>query len=232
MYSNSKMIQSTELSPNLTLGRRDISIITPHCYVGEASTKSMLNYFAKKDTMASSNYVIGKDGSIGLCVEEKNRSWCTSSSWNDNRAVTIECACEMYAPNTINDAVYKSLIYLIKDICERNGKKHLIYINKWDMAEKFIKESQKKDEIVITFHKWFANKECPGQYIISKMPNIVEQVNKMLEGDKPEIISKDMQWCILNKLIVGDGTGKYYPNKELTREQAATLIRKLYNMLK
>ena len=34
------------------------------------------------------------DGSIGLYVEEKNRSWCSSSNANDQRAITIEVAAD------------------------------------------------------------------------------------------------------------------------------------------
>ena len=72
------------------------------------------------------DYGIGKDRKIALCVEEKNRSWCSSSSANDQRAVTIECASDLNAPYAMTTAVYNSLVKLCTDICKRNGKKKLL----------------------------------------------------------------------------------------------------------
>ena len=52
----------------------------------------MGNVFAPTSRQASGNYGIGVDGKVVCYCEEKDRSWCSSSSANDNRAVTIECA--------------------------------------------------------------------------------------------------------------------------------------------
>lgn len=90
--SNSRLVAYTKLSPNHS-GRRTHSIdrITPHCVVGQLSAESICACFpAGRD--ASCNYGIGTDGRIALCVEEKNRSWCSSSNANDQRAVTIVAA--------------------------------------------------------------------------------------------------------------------------------------------
>ncbi len=56
-------------------------------------------------------------------LREKNRSWCTSSNANDQRAVTIECASD--TKRTVHDEqpVYATLIKLCTDICRRNGKR-------------------------------------------------------------------------------------------------------------
>ena len=85
--------------------------------------------FAQPSKQASCNYDIGSDGRIGLVVNENERSWCSSSEANDQRAVTIECASDKTNPYTFNAKVYASLIKLCIDICKRNGKKKLIWIS-------------------------------------------------------------------------------------------------------
>ena len=92
-YTNSSLVSYTKLSPNHS-GQRTHSIdrITPHCVVGQCSVETLGNIFLPTSRQASSNYGIGVDGRVGMYVEEKNRSWCSSSAANDQRAVTIECA--------------------------------------------------------------------------------------------------------------------------------------------
>lgn len=126
-YTNSKMVTYTKLSPNHS-GQRTHSIdrITPHCVVGQLSAESICGCFTSTSRQASCNYGIGTDGRVSLCVEEKNRSWCSSSNANDQRAVTIECASDKTEPYAMNDAVYATLIKLCTDICKRNGKKKLL----------------------------------------------------------------------------------------------------------
>lgn len=48
------------------------------------------------------------------------------------------------------------------------------------------------------------------------------------EEPAKEVINKDMQWAIMNKLLVGYEDGKYHPKDNLTREQMASLLRR-YN---
>ena len=128
-YTNSKLVSYTKLSPNHS-GHRTHSIdrITPHCVVGQCSVETLGNIFAPTSRQASCNYGIGPDGRIGMYVEEKNRSWCSSSNANDQRAVTIECASDTKHPYTMNSTVYATLIKLCVDICKRNGKKKLIWL--------------------------------------------------------------------------------------------------------
>ena len=116
-YTNSPLVSYTKLSPNHS-GQRTHSIdrITPHCVVGQLSAESICSCFTSTDRQASCNYGIGNDGRVSLCVEEKNRSWCTSSNSNDQRAITIECASDETAPYAMTDAVYASLIKLCTDI--------------------------------------------------------------------------------------------------------------------
>ncbi len=91
--SNSPLVSYTKLSPNHS-GKRNhvIDTISIHCMAGNLTVETCGNLFANPSRKASSNYGIGSDGRIGLYVEECNRSWCTSSSSNDNRAITIEVA--------------------------------------------------------------------------------------------------------------------------------------------
>ena len=162
-YTNSKMVVFTKLSPNHS-GQRTHSIdrISPHCVVGQVTAEGLGGLFAKASYKASSNYGIDKDGRVGLYVEEKNRSWCTSSNANDQRAVTIECASDTASPYRMNNAVYETLIKLCTDICRRNGKKKLIWFGD---KNKTLNYSPKSDAMVITVHRWFANKSCPGEWL-------------------------------------------------------------------
>ena len=120
--SNSKLVSVTKLSPNHSgLRTHNIDRITPHCVVGQLSVESICNCFTSPSREASCNYGIGTDGRVALVVEEKNRSWCSSSNANDQRAVTIECASGLEEPYTMNSKVYKSLVKLCVDICKRNN---------------------------------------------------------------------------------------------------------------
>ena len=183
-YSNSKMVVYTKLSPNHS-GQRthNIDRISPHCVVGQVTAESLGGWFARSTAGVSSNYGIDKDGRVGLYVEEKNRSWCTSSNANDQRAVTIECASDTKSPYRMNDAVYQTLIKLCTDICRRNGKKKLLWFGD---KNKTLNYTPKSDEMVITVHRWFANKSCPGDWLYSRLGNLAKKVTAELAGDDKE----------------------------------------------
>ena len=179
-YTNSKMVVYKRLSPNHS-GKRTHSIdrITPHCVVGQCTAEGLGSWFAQASTQASSNYGIDKDGRVGLYVEEKNRSWCSSSNANDQRAVTIECASDTKEPYTMNSKVYATLVKLCVDICKRNGKKKLIWFG--DKA-KTLNYTPKSDEMILTVHRWFANKSCPGNWLYSRLGKLATEVTKQLGG--------------------------------------------------
>jgi hypothetical protein len=178
--SNSKLISYTKISPNKTKSRKhSIDRITPHCVVGQLSAESIGNCFVSPTRKASCNYGIGTDGRVVLCVDEKDRSWCSSNSANDNRAVTIECASDKTAPYEMNNKVYNSLVGLCVDICRRNGKTKLLWISD---KEKALKYSPKSDEMLITVHRWFANKACPGDWLYSRLGKLAQQVTDQLSG--------------------------------------------------
>ena len=189
-YTNSSLVSYTKLSPNHS-GQRTHSIdrITPHCVVGQCSVETLGNIFLPTSRQASCNYGIGVDGRVGMYVEEKNRSWCSSSSANDQRAITIECASDTTEPYAFKDVVYQKLITLCVDICKRNGKKKLLWLGDKD---KTLSYEPKSDEMVLTVHRWFANKSCPGNWMYARMGDLAEKVTAQLGGsaDTPTVTTQ------------------------------------------
>ena len=184
-YTNSSMVVYTKLSPNYSEKRTmAIDRISPHCVVGMCTAEGLGDWFAKETTKASSNYGIDKNGRVGMYVEEKNRSWCTSSSANDQRAVTIECASGTAEPYEMSELIYETLIKLCTDICKRNGKSKLLWFGDKD---KTLNYTPAYDEMIITVHRWFANKSCPGTWLYSRLGDLAEKVTAALaETEKAE----------------------------------------------
>ncbi|MBM6976833.1 N-acetylmuramoyl-L-alanine amidase [Intestinimonas butyriciproducens] len=189
-YTNSSLVSYTKLSPNHS-GQRTHSIdrITPHCVVGQCSVETLGSIFLPTSRQASCNYGIGVDGRVGMYVEEKNRSWCSSSNANDQRAITIECASDATEPYAFKDVVYQKLITLCVDICKRNGKKKLLWLGDKD---KTLSYEPKSDEMVLTVHRWFANKSCPGNWMYARMGDLAEKVTAQLGGsaDTPTVTTQ------------------------------------------
>lgn len=177
--SNSSLVNCTVKSPNHS-GRRTHAVdrITPHCVVGQLTAEGIGACFpAGRD--ASCNYGIGKDGRVCLIVDECNRSWCSSSNANDQRAITIECASDTTHPYAMTNAVYEKLIALCVDICKRYGKTKLIWFNDKNTALNY---SPKSNEMVLTVHRWFANKSCPGDWLYSRLGDLAAKVTAQLGG--------------------------------------------------
>ena len=177
-YTSSPLVAYTKLSPNHS-GQRThpIDRITPHCVVGQLSAESICGCFTSASRQASCNYGIGTDGKVSLCVEEKNRSWCSSSNANDQRSVTIECASDKTEPYAMSSKVYDSLIKLCTDICRRNGKKKLLWLGD---RNKTLNYTPKPDEMVLTVHRWFANKSCPGSWLYARLGDLAAKVTAAL----------------------------------------------------
>ena len=182
-FTNSPLTTVTMISPNKTVNRNHaIDTITIHCFVGQVTAKRGCEVFQPTSKKASCNYVVGKDGDIGLCVEEKDRSWCTggtmkvngiSGSSNDYQAVTIEVASDTKHPYAITDKAMAALIELCADICRRNGIKALL----WKGDKTLVGQPSKQN---MTVHRWFAAKACPGDYIYERLPEIAAKVNARL----------------------------------------------------
>ena len=180
--SNSKLVNYTRISPNKNSPRNHaIDTITIHCVVGQCSVETLGNIFAPTSRQASSNYGIGYDGKIGMYVEEKDRSWCSSSASNDNRAITIEVASDTKHPYAVNEKAFAALLDLVTDICKRNGIKRLVW------------STNKKDRMNhlngcnMTVHRDYANKACPGDYLYKRHGEIAAEVNRRLgaSAEKP-----------------------------------------------
>lgn len=173
--SNSPLVNYTKISPNKSSPRNHkIDTVTIHCVVGQCSVETLGNVFAPTSQQASSNYGIGYDGRIGMYVEEKDRSWCSSNAANDNRAITIEVASDTKEPYAVNAKAYAALIDLLVDICKRNGIKELVWsTNKADRVNH-------KNGCNMTVHRDYANKSCPGTYLYERHAQIASEVNKRL----------------------------------------------------
>lgn len=167
--SNSMMISHTHISPNKSVMTNKVNkCISIHCMAGNLSIESCGNLFAKTSTQASSNYGIGSDGRIALYVEEKDRSWCTSSAKVDGSGISIEVANDGGAPDWhVSDKALDSLIKLCTDICQRNEFR-LNYTG--DKSGN------------LQAHRWWKNKACPGNYLMGLFPYIAAQVNANLDG--------------------------------------------------
>ena len=193
-FSNSPLATARMISPNRTPNRNHaIDTITIHCFVGQVTAKRGCEVFQPSSKGASCNYVVGYDGSIGLCVEEKDRSWCTggydkngnpirvngvSGKSNDYQAVTIEVASDTKHPYAITEKAMAALIELCTDICRRNGIKKLL----WSGDKNLVGNPAKQN---LTVHRWFANKACPGDYIYQRLGDIAAKVNAKLGVTPP-----------------------------------------------
>ena len=242
--SNSPLVTYTRLSPNCNKPRNHaIDTITIHCTAGQGTAQSILGLpsFTEYDPVNgySCNYAVGKDGSIGLCVEEANRSWCSSNKANDHRAITIEVSSESVSPYKVTEQALAALIDLLTDICQRNGIKRLVWSN------------NKSDRVNhrggcnMTCHRDFAAKACPGDYLYALEGNIAAAVNKRLEEGK-EVTQEQFNammevyltqqreketspwskkaWEKAETAGVFDGTA---PQAPLSREQASLVLDRL-----
>ena len=190
--SNSPLVSYTKISPNKTSPRKHkIDTVTIHCVVGQCSVETLGNIFAPASRQASANYGIGVDGRVGMYVEEKDRSWCSSNAANDHRAITIEVASDTTEPYAVNAKAYATLIDLLVDICQRNGITKLVWsTNKADRVNH-------KNGCNMTVHRDYANKSCPGTYLYERHAQIASEVNKRLgsttTSPEPEKPSTDVQ---------------------------------------
>ena len=217
--SNSSLVSHTNISPNKTSPRnKPIDIITPHCVVGQCSVETLGNIFAPVKRQASSNYGIGVDGRVGMYCEEKDRSWCTSSGANDHRAVTIECASDTTAPYAFKEVVYNRLIDLCADICKRNGKKKLLWFGD---KEKTLSYKPAADEMLLTVHRWFANKSCPGDWMYSRMGDLAAKVTTRLSGGNPDKEEKPAASDVIYRVQVGAYKNKGNAAAMLAKVKAA-----------
>lgn len=176
-YTNSPLVTYKNISKNKTVNRtHNIDTITIHCFVGQVTAKQGCDFFASTPKECSANYVVGFDGSIGLSVEEKDRSWCSSNRENDMRAITVEIASETSEPYAVTEQAYSALIKLLVDVCKRNNIKRLLWRNDKSLVGRIGLQN-------MTVHRWFANKSCPGTYLFNNMGEIANSVNAELNKE-------------------------------------------------
>lgn len=163
--SNSDLVNYTLISPmKTTMVGKVNKKITIHHMAGNLSVEDCGRVFQSRQ--ASANYGVGTDGRVGLYVDEKDRSWASSSRWNDEQAVTIEVANDNTTTWHVSDKALQKTIDLCVDICQRNGIDRLNWTG--DSSGN------------LTVHRMFTSTLCPGDYLYSKMPYIAAEVNKKL----------------------------------------------------
>ena len=165
-----------------------ITVITPH-HMAVITTGKACAESHKRGNSSSANYYIGKDGDICLGVEEQYRAWTSGSRANDSNAITIEVSNDGGAPDYhVSDKALESLIKLCVDICKRNGIKQLNYTG--DKTGN------------LTMHCMFQATACPGPYLKSKFPYIMEEVNKRLgaKNVKFPVLTKGDRGPLVRKL--------------------------------
>jgi len=213
--SNSSLIDCTIISPNKNSPRNHaIDTITIHCVVGQCSAERIGEIFKPTSRQASSNYGIGYDGRIGMYVEEKDRSWCTSNAANDHRAITIEVASDTTHPYAVKVKAYAALLDLVTDICKRNGIKRLVWsTNKSDRVNH-------KNGCNMTVHRDYANKSCPGDYLYNLHGEIAAEVNKRLGVVVEEPKQEEKQEQTTEKTLYKVQTGAFKNKSNATALEA------------
>lgn len=211
---NSPLVTYTNLTKNCTKPRKkNIDAVIIHCIVGQWTAKQGCDYFATTDRDCSANYVVGRDGSIGLSVDEANRAWTSGGSlkvngvsgadW-DHRAVTIEVASDTSHPYAVTDSAYESLIKLVADICKRNGIKKLLWKGDKSLVGNIAQQN-------MAVHRWFANKSCPGEYLYERMGDIASRANAIIGGgaSEPEKLANEKPEFSVGDIVKFTGTKQY-----------------------
>lgn len=158
--------------------KREQPITRVTIHAAECNTNSateMKDWFIsriKNNHPSSCNYFIDCSGNIALFVPEEYRAWTSSSSFNDQRAITIECATISKAPYTLYSKTQKALEELLVDICKRYGKTDIVLVSK----EEAQREDSDDGKMHVTYHNYFADTSCPGLDITKKMQSILEAV--------------------------------------------------------
>ena len=150
-----------------------ISEITIHHMAGRLTAQRCGELFQNPSRDGSSHYGIGYDGTIAQYVDEKYGAWTNSNKEANCRAVTIETANDSTGGNwPVNDVTLRSLINLVADIAKRNGLVPLV---------------KGKN---LTWHQMYSATACPGPYLISKLDYIVDEANKIINGDNNVVVNR------------------------------------------
>lgn len=223
-FTNSSLVSMVSISPNRSIGRYNIvngvriapitkiTKITIHHWAGVGTLDTFKNIVMNPNREMSANYAIDVIGKIGLFCPEADRSWCSSSQWNDNRAITIEVSNSAYGDASgwpISDASYKALIRLCVDICKRNGIPKLEFTGDKNGS--------------LTYHYMFASTGCPGPYIKARTQQICNEVNAQLQAASTPEVSGYLVSLEANAPIYDTAGGKVI--SKITKSTKYTIVK-------
>lgn len=168
------------LSPNYSQRKSPVKKFTIHHAGVVAPAENVAKNFQNPAREASSNYVIGGDGSIIMCVPEEFRAWTSSNEGNDTQAITVEICNSTGAPEwKVSDAALEAVINLGVDICQRYGLPGFTWTGDKNGT--------------LTIHKMFIATVCPGPYLESKMPYIAQEITRRIKEDNPMIYKINLE---------------------------------------
>ena len=140
-----------------------------------------LHGIGKNVATDSLNYVFYKFGTVALnsapflgSINPHIGDTLSAELVHADTGFDIECASDLTEPYAMKPEVYSALVELCADICRRNGKKRLVWIPDRDKALTY---TVKSDEMLLTVHRWFAKKSCPGNWLFERMGGLAQDVN-------------------------------------------------------
>lgn len=219
------------ISPNKRNPRESmIRRSTPHHIVGNLSIEASLglSQFITDGGSASTSYVIGSDGRLGLGVEETMRPYTTSSSINDREAITCELsniggapdwrisdvAINMWMDFTVEAAKFygfKTIKYVEKPANLGNKTENGKQVKDINAVETWIKTWSTLDDFIITVHQWYSFTVCPGPYLMRQLPWMVKEMQKRLNGMSPEKFVGEGSVPIINPTSPTNVNNTSYP---------------------
>jgi len=149
---------------NYMVGRNGVKIneITIHHMAAVLTAEECGKLFQNPDRLSSTHYGVGRNGEIGLYVDEKNTAYANGNFESNLRSVTIETSNSSVGGDyPVSDKVLEELIKLVADIAKRNNLGKLVNGKN------------------LTPHNKYAATACPGKYLLSKMNYIAEEANKI-----------------------------------------------------
>lgn len=214
--TRSSLCTYTNITGNHSAGRAGNRIckITPHYMAARWSGRQCADYFASTDKEVSATYCIGTDGDIAMSVDEADRPWTSASAWNDNQAITIECANIDNGSGEMTQATWNALVALCTDICRRYG---------------FRLEYTGNASGSLTEHRMFASTACPGAWLHGRMGQLASEVNAQLDGSgsahgTPAPSSSFLAKVTVDALNIRQGPGTNYALAGCIRDRGTYTI--------
>jgi N-acetyl-anhydromuramyl-L-alanine amidase AmpD len=142
-----------------------LGIVPHHKVGGSGSPAGMWN----ANGNVSAHYSIDTDGKKWGHVGVTDRAWHTGDSYGNTYLIGIECSNTSIAPPyPVSDATIEALKEMMCDIARAYGWKQL----NW--------HGDKNAPGYVCGHRDLGATACPGDYLYSRLPGIVADVNRML----------------------------------------------------